>query len=172
MPLPQIPHDARYLAPSPEEGAEVAALVAALGLGDNDVLVTLFAHGVRAETVPVIEWLPAVDVCWVDGVDAAERHALRVQFAADDRCTPAGLALLDGWLADRPPSRLFGAARRALASRLARLDPDEKDQMLARVVARCEAAGRAGGGGFGVGALSSPERHRIADLRADLEAPV
>ncbi len=171
MPHAQLLHDARYLAPTGSEGAEVAALVAALGVGDTDVLVTLFAHGVRAETVPVIEWLPAVDVCWVDGVDAAERNALRVQFSVDDRCTKAGLALLDRWLADRPPSRLFAAARKALALRLHRLDLDEKEETLARIVARCEAAGRAGGGGFGVGALSSPERDRIANLRDDLDPP-
>lgn len=171
MPVEQVLQEARYLAPTPTEGAEVAGLVAALGLGDNEVLVTLFAHGVRAETVAVLEWLPAVDVCWVDGVDAAERNALRVQFAVDERCTPAGLALLDGWLAERPPFRLFAAARRALASRLAHLDPDDRDEMLARIVGRCEAAGRAGGGGFGVGALSSPERDRIARLREDLDPP-
>ena len=71
--------------------AEVAALVAAVGLGDSTVIGTLYDHGVRGGTVPALEWLPAVDVCWLDGADVAERHALRVQFAADDRSTPEGV---------------------------------------------------------------------------------
>lgn len=150
-------------------GSEVAALVAALGLGDGDVVVTLFAHGLRAHTVPLVEWLPAVDVCWLDGADAAERHALRVQYASDDRSTTDGLTLIDRWLTERPPVRLFEAGRRALRARLAALDGEAREEMLATVVARCEAAGRAGGGGFGVGPLSHVERDRIHQLRRDLE---
>jgi len=157
------------VARTPILGTEVAALVAALGLGDGDVVVTLYAHGLRAHTVPLVEWLPAVDVCWLDGADVAERHALRVQYAADDRSTADGLVLIDRWLTERPSARLFEAARRALRARLAALDADARDEMLSRVVARCEAAGRAGGGGFGVGPLSGPERERIRQLRRDLE---
>lgn len=157
------------VARTPILGSEVAALVAAVGLGDGDVVVTLYAHGLRAHTVPLVEWLPAVDVCWLDGADVAERHALRVQYSADDRSTTDGLALIDRWLTDRPPVRLFEAGRRALRARLAALDPDAREEMLASVVARCEAAGRAGGGAFGVGPLSLVERDRIQQLRRALE---
>lgn len=157
------------VARTPILGSEVAALVAAVGLGDGDVVVTLYAHGLRAHTVPLVEWLPAVDVCWLDGADVAERHALRVQYSADDRSTTDGLALIDRWLTERPPVRLFEAGRRALRARLAVLDPDAREEMLASVLARCEAAGRAGGGAFGVGPLSLVERDRIQQLRRDLE---
>ena len=37
--------------------ADVAALVAAVGLGDSTVIGTLYDHGVRAVTVPALEWL-------------------------------------------------------------------------------------------------------------------
>lgn len=153
----------------PTPGAEVAALVAALGLGDTHVVGTLFREGLRAATVPVLEWLPAVDVCWLDGADVAERHALRVQYGADDRSTPEGLALVDRWLTTRPPAALFTAARRALRSRLATLDPMAREALVDRIVARCEAAGRAAGAGFGVGPLSNLERARIQRLRRDLD---
>lgn len=169
MPISDSSRIRDVVARQPMLGPEVAALVAAVGVGDGDVIVTLHAHGLRAHTVPLLEWLPAVDVCWLDGADAAERHALRVQYAADDRSTADGLALIDRWLTERPPVRLFEAGRRALRARLAALDPDVRDGMLATVVARCEAAGRAGGGGFGVGSLSLVERDRIAQLRRDLE---
>jgi hypothetical protein len=149
--------------------ADVAALVAAVGLGDSTVIGTLYEHGVRAETVPVLEWLPAVDVCWLDGADVAERHALRVQYAADERSTPAGVDLLDHWLTWRPAVSLFAAGRRALRARLAVIDPLDREEVVDRIVAMCEAAGRAAGADFGVSALSSTERDRIQQLRRDLE---
>lgn len=149
--------------------AEVAALVAAVGLGDGTVVGTLYDHGVRADLVPALEWLPAVDVCWLDGADAAERHALRVQFVSDDRSTPAGVDLLGQWLTTRPPASLFAAGRRALRARLALIDPADREEVVDRIVAMCEAAGRAAGADFGVGALSTGERDRIRQLRRDLE---
>lgn len=149
--------------------AEVAALVAAVGLGDSMVIGTLYDHGVRAETVPVLEWLPAVDVCWLDGADVAERHALRVQYASDDRSTPDGVELLDRWLTTRPAVSLFAAGRRALRARLALIDPVDREEVVDRIVAMCEAAGRAAGADFGVSALSAGERDRIRQLRHDLE---
>lgn len=152
-----------------ERSAEVAALVAAVGLGDSMVIGTLFEHGVRAETVPVLEWLPAVDVCWLDGADVAERHALRVQYASDERSTPEGVELLDHWLTWRPALSLFAAGRRALRARLALIDPVDRDEVVDRIVAMCEAAGRAAGADFGVSALSASERDRILQLRRDLE---
>ena len=147
----------------------MAALVAAVGLGDSAVIGALYDHGVRADMVPVLEWLPAVDVCWLDGADAAERHALRVQFASDDRSTPAGVDLLDQWLTTRPGASLFAAGRRALRARLALIDPADREEVVDRIVAMCEAAGRAAGADFGVSALSSGERERIQQLRRDLE---
>jgi hypothetical protein len=149
--------------------AELAALVAAVGLGDSMVIGTLHDHGVRAETVPVLEWLPAVDVCWLDGADVAERYALRVQYASDDRSTPEGVELLDRWLTTRPAVSLFAAGRRALRARLALIDPVDRGDVVDRIVAMCEAAGRAAGADFGVNALSATERDRIQQLRRDLE---
>jgi hypothetical protein len=145
--------------------AEVAALVAAVGLGDSTVIGTLYDHGVRADMVPALEWLPAVDVCWLDGADAAERHALRVQFASDDRSTPAGVDLLGQWLTTSPASPGRPPALRPAAL----IDPADREEVVDRIVAMCEAAGRAAGAAFGVGALSTGERDRIRQLRRDLE---
>lgn len=156
--------------PAGGRSAEVAALVAALGLGDSMIIGTLHDHGVRAEAVPVLEWLPAVDVCWLDGADVAERHALRMQFASDDRSTPEGMTLLDRWLTTRPAPSLFAAGRRALTAHLGRLDPTEREVAVDRIVAMCEAAGRAAGADFGVSPISAVERNWILQLRRDLDA--
>ena len=93
---------------------EKTALAEALGVTDTSVVDVLHGHGLRAGTAFVLEWLPAVDVCWVDGADAGEQNALRVQLAADDRATVDGLELLDQWLTSRPSPEHFEAGRRAI----------------------------------------------------------
>ncbi len=155
------------LAPS----LELAALGEALGVTHSRVLAELHAQGLRAPTAVVLEWVPAVDVCWLDGADAGERNALRVQLAADDRATVDGLALLDAWLSTRPAPEFFEAGRLAIRLRLRGLDDDAREATLDRIVAICEAAGRAGGGQFGVSPLSKKERRHIERIRQDLARP-
>ncbi len=151
---------------------ERVALAEALGASDLDASEHLHAYGLRASTAVLVEWLPAVEVAWLDGADEAERHALRVLVNSDGRATAEGMALLDGWLAQRPPEELFVAGRRALKARLRVLDPDEREAVVARIVAICEATGRAAGGYFGVGSLSSDERRQISVIQSDLERPL
>ena len=151
---------------------ERIALTEALGVTDTSVIDVLHAHGLRAVTAFVLEWLPAVDVCWVDGADAGEQNALRVQLAADDRATVGALELLDQWLTTRPLPEHFEAARRAIRLQLRDLDEDGRRATLDRVVAICEAAGRASGASVGVAALSTRERRHIRLLRRELEDAV
>jgi len=150
---------------------EQAALAEALGAVDSEAVVLLHVQGVRQSTAAVVEWLPTVEVAWLDGADQAERHAVRVQFSAEDGTSEAGLALLDRWLTVCPPEDLFTAGRQALRSRLQALDADDRRAALARIVAICEAAGRAAGGYFGIGALSQNERRHIESIQRDLERP-
>lgn len=161
-------HRARALRDWCDLGPDRAQLMAALDGAPIDVVDHLYAYGVRVSTLYALEWLPAVDVCWVDG--AAGRHALRTQFAADPRATAAGLALLDDWLTRRPTPHLLAAAWYAISTTLATLDADDRAALMARVVARCEAAGRATGGA-GQDAISAAERRRIEQVRRALAAP-
>lgn len=168
-------HDAENLqrAREAERAArERAALTEALGAPDPDACRQLHACGLRTSTIALVEWLPAVEVAWLNGTDEAERHALRVHFSSDDRVSAEGMVLLDRWLTLRPPDTLFAAGRRALRARLLTLGADEREALLARVLALCEATGRASGGCFGLGALSSDERSHIAVIQADLERPL
>lgn len=151
---------------------EKTALAEALGVTETHVIDLLYGNGLRAVTAFVLEWLPGVDVCWVDGVDAREQNALRVQLAADGRATVSGLELLNQWLTIRPSPEFFEAARRAIQFQLRDLDEGRRQAALDRVVAICEAAGRAGGADVGVGALSPRERRHIRLIRRDLEAAV
>lgn len=151
---------------------ERVGLMAMLGGVSLDIVDRLYAHGIRSSHLSVLEWLPAVDVCWIDGADHAERHALRLQYISDERSTVAGLAVLDGWLSTRPAPELVTAGRMALASWLTALDDDERDEMIARIVGRCEAAGRAAGADFGVSALSPAERQHIDRVKRYLSLPL
>lgn len=149
--------------------SERAELADALGAPDPDTCDQLHACGLRASTAALVEWLPAVEVAWLDGADEGERHALRVHFNVDHRASGEGMALLDHWLTHRPSDESFAAGRQALRARLLTLGVDDREVVLARVLALCEAAGRAAGGFFGVGALSSDERRHISVIREDLE---
>ena len=151
---------------------ERAALAEALGALDPEACDQLHTCGVRASTTALVEWLPTVEVAWLDGADEAERHALRVHFNVDGRASAEGMALLDGWLTQRPSDELFAAGRRALRARLLTLGADEREAVLARVLAMCEATGRAAGGHFGLGALSSDERSHISVIQGDLRRPL
>lgn len=164
-PAPAVIHDWNELR------LERARLMTALGGVGLDIVDRLYAHGIRSSHVSVLEWLPAVDVCWLDGADEAERHALRLQYISDESSTPAGLAVLDGWLLMRPASELVAAGRMALGSWLAALGDDERDEMIERIVGRCEAAGRAAGADFGVSPLSPAERQHIERVKRYLSLP-
>lgn len=146
-------------------------LMTALGGIGLDLVDRLYAHGVRSNHVAVLEWLPAVDVCWIDGADESERHALRLQYIADDRATEAGLVVLDGWLRTRPAPELVAAGRIALMSWLVSLDDDAREALADRIIGRCEAASRAAGADFGVSAVSPAERQHIDRLKRYLALP-
>lgn len=140
----------------------------ALGIHDEDVVGPLYALGLRCRTTVLLEWLPAIEVAWIDNVDVHERWELRRQFAEDPRTGTAGVALLTEWLFVRPPHEAMVAARRALRCRLESSDVVSRRQMLDRIVSRCEAVGRSSGGLFGRGALSWNERSRIDVIREAL----
>ena len=140
----------------------------AIGLHHLDVVVPLHTAGLRADSVVLLEWLPAVEVAWVDDIEVREREELRRQFAEGPDSGPSAMALLTEWLFVRPPHEAIVAAKRALRHRLEALDPTSRRDMLGRIVARCEAVGRASGGLLGLGALSWNEGARIDGIREDL----
>jgi hypothetical protein len=74
--------------------------------------------------------------------------------------------------ANDPPDELFAAGRQTLRARLLTLGADEREALLARVLSLCEVTGRAAGGYFGLGALSSHERSHISVIQGDLKRPL
>lgn len=147
---------------------ERRALGEAIGLHHLDVIVPLHAAGLRAGNSELLEWLPAVEVAWIDNVDTQEREELQRRFSEANHSGAAAADLLREWLRIRPSDEAIMAARRALHHRLDVSDPDTRRDILMRVMARCEAVGRASGGLFGLAALSRNERSGIDNIREDL----
>ena len=143
----------------------------ALGLHAPDIIAPLHDAGVRADTVGLLEWLPAIEVAWIDGVDAREREELSRQFEMTAGPDGLGVSLLNEWLYGRPPHEAMIAAKRALRHQLDHLDAEARQDALQRIAARCEVVGRLSGGWFGIGTLSNEERAHIDRVREDLGDP-
>lgn len=151
-----------------ERSDDEQALAVALGLTDDGIVRSLHAAGLRAVNVALIDWLPAVEVAWVDDVDMHEREELRRQFATDPASDGQSLSLLTEWLFVRPPHEALLAARQALRHRLDGLPEAERRERIQAILRRCEAIGRASGGIFGLGALSWDEQDRIDAVKEAL----
>lgn len=153
-----------------ERPADEQALALALGTADDAVIGSLYAAGLRASNVALLEWLPAVEVAWVDDVDMHEREELRRQFATDPSSEgqSQSLSLLTEWLFVRPPHEALLAARQVLRHRIDGLPEPERRALVQAILRRCDAIGRASGGIFGLGALSWDEQDRIDAVKEAL----
>lgn len=152
--------------------ADREALAAALGAHDDEAVARLYTWGMRAASASLLEWLPAIEVAWLDGADDGERQLLRQRFGASPSWSAEAGRLLDEWLERRPSHGLFAAARRALRARLHGQPPDLRQAAIDRIVSTCIEAGQAAGGFFGFGALSGDERRHIEFIRQDLARPL
>lgn len=140
----------------------------ALGLHAPHIIEPLYEAGLRSGTIGLLEWLPAIEVAWIDGVDAREREELSRQFEATAGPDGLGVSLLNEWLYGRPPHEAMIAAKQALRHQLDQLDADTRQDALRRIASRCEVVGRVSGGWFGIGTLSDAERTFIERVREDL----
>jgi hypothetical protein len=152
-------------APVTERSAGEQALVDELHIEDPALVGALHAAGLDASNTSLLEWLPAIEVAWVDDVDMHEREELRRQYATDPASNGASLSLLTEWLFVRPPHEALLAARQALRRRLDALPEAERSARVRQIVRRCEVVGHASGGIFGLGALSWEEHDRIEAIR-------
>ena len=109
--------------------------------------------GIRAETLPALDWIPLVEVAWSDGAaDLAEKGVL-LDAAEEDRIAfehPAH-SLLRNWIEKRPGPALFDAWE--LHVSLAARTPKQREQILGRA----REVAQASGGLLGIGKVSGAE---------------
>lgn len=117
------------------ERREVQELLERCGIREPATATALVACGIRGETLPALVLTPLVAVAWADGeLSDFEREAL-VEQALEQRIAPASeaWALLQSWMTQRPPDRLFDAWV-AYAQELALAMPAEARAEFAREV--------------------------------------
>lgn len=154
--------------PAPSVNLEERALADALGVHDAVLVAPLYAAGFRAGHTALLDWMPAIDVAWIDDVDVHERHELKLQIAADPDGAAAGVRFLSQFLFVQPSEELMAAVRGVLRHQLHAMDPAARRERFLRILDRCETVGEASGGLLGMGALSLAERRHISAIRAGL----
>ncbi len=150
------------------EALETRALADALGVHEGRLVGALHAAGFRAGNSALLDWLPAIDVGWVDGVDVRELHELRSHIAADPRADASSVAVMTDLLFVQPSSALMDAAFEVLRRQLAAMEPAARQERLDTILERCESVAEASGGVWIVGAVSAAEHRRIAAVSAGL----
>jgi hypothetical protein len=143
-------------------------LRAACGIADEAVLDKLIELGMNGIAMAAMSMVPLVWVAWADGaVQEPERKA--VLQAAQERGIDADSAahsLLGGWLATRPPQKLFdawGAYTRALADTLV---PSQRAQLRDQVVGLARQVALSAGGFLGIRKMSHQEEVALAAIEA------
>ena len=165
--LERAAHATRRAALEQAHAVELNALSDALGVHDVLLVRALHDAGFRAGRTALLDWMPAIDVAWVDDLDMHERQALRLRIGADPRADE-GLGLITEFLFVRPDEALLETVREVLKRQLAAADPATRLERLRDILGRCEEVGVASGGSWLVGAVSADERLRIAAIRSKL----
>ena len=83
------------------------ALQKVSGITDEKVLDKLVALNVRPETLASLAMVPLVEIAWADGSIADEEREAILKAAAQNGFAKGSIdyALIEGWLARRPPAR-------------------------------------------------------------------
>jgi len=138
---------------------ERAALGAALGLDQGELLDRLHALGLRAQSLDALVHAPFVSVAWADGrLEESEAAAVReaLDVAGLEHGTPAR-ELVDRWLAAPPPG-LFDAWERFLATAWHRpADAGKRRAAEDLLRGRLRSVAVASGGFAGLGKMSRSE---------------
>jgi len=157
------------LAEADTRAARKAALIAASGIQDGPVLERLLDLDMGPEALTALSLVPLILVAWADGeIDGSEKTAI-LKAAAESHLPhgSAGHALLEGWLKQRPPARLFETWSAYVHAATASLDAAQRtglrDHLLGQARSVAEAAGRFLGFGS---AISSSEAAVLEKLEA------
>jgi hypothetical protein len=120
----------------------------------------LFELGIHPETFAALSLVPLVMIAWsVDFVDSKERHQI-LKAAETEGVRPgeAAFELLQGWLEERPPTRLFDDWRAYINALTRTMPADQVAQLRDHILGRASRVARAAGGLFGLQTVSAAEK--------------
>ena len=140
-----------------------AAMSRVSGIEDGPVLDKLVELGIGAGTLAAMTLVPLVEVAWADGkMDRKERDAI-LKGAEAQGVEPGSdaFALLEDWLANRPPPRLLAAWRDYVGALCEEMLPEDRKQLKREVLSRARAVAEAAGGFLGMGDKVSLEEEQV-----------
>lgn len=150
--------------------AQREQLAAATGFGDDSLLNELLAVGVSSEAIAAISLVPLVLVSWADGkVDAEERVPI-LQAALDQGIFEESPAwkLLVHWLENKPSPQLATAWRHYLQAAKQKMSEEARKSLRSEVIRRGRAVANATRGPHLLTAMSTEEKHVIAEIEQSL----
>lgn len=148
------------------------ALASSSGINDSELLSTLVAMNIRAETLASLSLLPLVAVAWADGkMEEGERAAILK--AADERglnSESAGFSMVQAWLENKPEPELFVVWREYVGALGESMDPASFAKLRDEVLAQAKSVAEAAGGFLGLVSKISPvEQTKLDELSEAFE---
>ena len=148
-----------------EREGRSAGLASASGISNREILDSLVAVGMQADTLAALSLLPLIAVAWADGqVEARERDAI-LKAARDLAPDGASHDLLESWLGTQPGPELVAAWRDYIRGLSEQLDAGPREALRHEIVGRARAVAEAAGGFLGLGnRVSAVEEKVLAEL--------
>ena len=143
------------------------ALSDASGISNDVVLDQLMALDVSAQTVTALRLVPLIETAWADGrMEETEREAVlnaaRKILAIE--CGSPAYGLLESWLTAQPDRQLIAAWKAYTAAICAVLDTLARERFTEEIMGAAKDVAEAAGGILGIGAISSVEKNKLAEL--------
>lgn len=152
------------------EDEQRESLKQACGWADEQLLDTLLAMGITAESLTALMLVPLVQVAWADRqMEPAEKQAILK--ASEQECPPDSLGwhLLESWLNERPPLELFDVWKQYAHTLLASLSAAQQEQLRAKVLQHAREVASAAGGILGMMKISAQEEKVLSEIEAAME---
>jgi hypothetical protein len=145
-------------------------LSAKTGLQDPELLKELDALGFTPETVPLLFFVPLVQMAWAEGGVSDAERALIVRLARARGVEEGGAAdrQLAAWLASAPAPSVVAGAQRLIRAMLDSGGGAPAIMSADELVKHLEEIAAASGGLFGLRRVSSEERALLDTLARDL----
>jgi hypothetical protein len=146
-----------------------SALRKVSGITRDDVLDKLVSLDVRPETLASLAMVPLVEIAWADGsIQVEEREAI-LKAAAKNGFTRDSIdfALIESWLARRPPESLLEAWTHYIQGLCTNLNKGQIAGLRTDLVGHARDIAKASGGFLGLGSkISKSEQAMIDRLKA------
>lgn len=149
-----------------------AAIGAALGIEDGEILRILQELGYDRETVELLYQVPLVQVAWASGSVTPQEHKWVLQLAELRGIAPQSPAWqrLCEWLEHRPSEEFFGTSLRIIGYLFDTLPEEERITARVNLVNFCTRIAVISGGFLGIGSRICEEEQAVLDqIVAELE---